>query len=167
MKKIFLIALFICGMQLQAQKTFRLINLTANTVMIDNLVTNTGVAGAYPQFNSKPNGSVSIAPFATYTLTTTNLTRFPFFSPSSTPTINSWERATSATSGTVISSTVAFPLGAAQVFYWVQVRIGGFTKQVGVIGSGYTPGPITSNGWTATYSQMGTGTAPIYNVTIQ
>ena len=168
MKKIILIALFICGMQLQAQKTFKLINLTANTVTIDDLITYTGGTGtgAFPQFHSKPNGAVNIAPFGTYTLTTTNLTRFPFFSPTSTPTINSWERATSATSSTVISSTVAFPLGAAQVFYWVQVRIGANTKHLGVVGSGYTPGPITSNGWTASYLQNGTIAAPIYTVTI-
>ncbi|WP_395061932.1 hypothetical protein [Flavobacterium sp.] len=165
MKKIILIALLGCGMQLQAQKTFKLFNLTANTVTIDNLVTNTGVAGAYPRFNSKPNGPVTIPPFGSYTLTTANLTRFPFYSPTSMPTINSWERATSATSSTVISSTVAFPLGNAQVFYWIQLRIGGNTKQIGT-GSGYQS-TLTSNGWTASYAPSGTLTAPIYTVTIQ
>ncbi|WP_298150063.1 hypothetical protein [Flavobacterium sp.] len=166
MRKLILIALLICGAQMQAQKTFKLFNLTGNTVIIDDLVTNTGTANAFPQFHSKPNGPVSIPPFGTYTLTTTNATRFPFFSPTSTPTINSWERATSATSSSVISSTVAFPLGTAQVFYWIQVRIGATTKQVGFSGSGY-PTTLTSSGWTASYTQTGTGAAPIYNVTIQ
>jgi len=166
MKKILFIALLVCGMQLQAQKTFKLFNLTANTVTIDDLVTNTGTAGAYPQFHSKPNGPVNIAPFGSYTLTTTNLTRFPFFSPTSVPTINFWERATSATSSTVISSTVAFPLGTTQVFYWIQVSIGGFTKKVGFSGSGF-PTTQTGNGWTASYNQGGTPGAPIYTVTIQ
>ena len=166
MKKILLIALLICGMQIQAQKTFKLFNLTANTVTIDDLVTNTGTINAFPQFHSKPNGLINIAPFGSYTLTTTNLTRFPFFSPTSLPTINFWERATSATSITVISSTVAFPLGAAQVFYWIQVRIGADTKHIGFAESGY-PTTLTSNGWTASYSQTGTADAPIYNVIIQ
>ncbi len=166
MKKILFIALLVCGMQLQAQKTFKLFNLTANTVTIDDLVTNTGTAGAFPQFHSKPGGPVNIAPFGSYTLTTTNLTRFPFFSPTSVPTINSWERATSATSSTVISSTVAFPLGGIQVFYWIQVRIGSNTKHIGIPASGYTQS-LTSNGWTASYTQTGTTAAPIYTVTIQ
>lgn len=166
MKKILLIALLICGMHIQAQKTFKLFNLTANTVTIDDLVTNTGTAGAFPQFHSKPNGPVNIAPFGSYTLTTTNLTRFPFFSPTSVPTINSWERATSATSSSVISSTVAFPLGNAQVFYWIQVRIGANTKKIGFAGSGFFT-TQTGNGWTASYSQTGTAAAPIYTVTIQ
>lgn len=166
MKKILLIALLICGMQIQAQKTFKLFNLTANTVTIDDLVTNTGIAGAFPQFHSKPNGPVNIAPFGSYTLTTTHLTRFPFYSPTSVPTINSWERATSATSSSVISSTVAFPLGNAQVFYWIQVRIGANTKKIGFPTSGF-PTTLTSNGWTASYTQPGTAAAPIYTVTIQ
>jgi hypothetical protein len=157
--------LLVCGMQIQAQKTFTLFNLTANTVTIDNLVTNTGIAGGFPQFNSKPNGPINVPPFGTYTLTTTNLTRFPFFSPTSVPTINSWERITSLPSSTVISSTVAFPLGAAQVFYWIQVTIGSTTKQIGLAGSGFIT-TLTSNGWTASYTQTGTVAAPTYTVTI-
>lgn len=166
MKKILLIALLVCGMQIQAQKTFKLFNLTANTVTIDDLITNTGVGAAYPQFHSKPNGPVNIAPFGSYTLTTPHLTRFPFFSLTGIPAINSWERATSATSSTVISSTVAFPLGVAQVFYWIQVRIGANIKHIGIAGSGFDT-TQTNNGWTASYNLTGTVAAPIYTVTIQ
>ena len=165
MKRTLFIALSICGMQLQAQKTFKLYNLTGSTVIIDDLVTSASTDGSYPQFHSKPNEPVNIAP-GSYTLTTTNLTRFPFYSPTSIPTINFWERKTSETTSSNIPSTVAFPLGGNQVFYWIQVRIGANTKQIGLSSSGFQS-TSTSNGWTASYSLAGTAAAPIYTVTIQ
>ncbi len=167
MKKIVLLALLVCGMQIQAQKTFKLINLTASSVIIEDLQTSNTTSGAYPRFATKPFGFITVPPFGTYTLVNTgSTTRFPFNSPSSSPVITTWERASSATSSTLVTSFGAWFVGDTQVFYKIKVTLGVNSKSVGIPSSGLLSS-ITSNGWTASYTNSGTLAAPIYTVTIQ
>jgi hypothetical protein len=166
MKKLIFIAVLICGMQIQAQKTLKIYNYTGNTVIIDDLVTRSGIV--LPEFHSKPFGPVTIVPFGSYTMVNLASTvNFPFNSPTSTPVITKWERITAtAPTSTVMLSLPAWLQGATQIFFWVQVRIGANTKHIGVAGSGY-PLTSTSNGWTASYTIGGTAPAPVYTITIQ
>jgi hypothetical protein len=167
MKKIFLIALFVCGMQIQAQKTFKLINLTASSVVIEDLQTSNTISGAYPRFATKPYGFITVAPFGSYTLVNTgSATKFPFNSPSSSPVITTWERTSAPGSSTLVTSFGAWYVGDTQVFYKIKVTQGGSSKNIGIASAGLQPSPITSNGWSVSYVQNGTVAAPIYTVTI-
>jgi hypothetical protein len=169
MKNLLYIILLVFVTQLQAQKTFRIINLTANTIQIPVITTSIAL-GLYPQFSSKPSGVFSIAPFATFILQNTtgiNPLRFPYIS---TPTtiLPSWERkATSTATPTNLSAGAAgIASGTVQVFDWLQITNNGTTKTIGIVGSGYLQ-TLTSNGWTASYALSGTLTAPIYTITVQ
>lgn len=166
MKKFIFIAMLVCGMQIQAQKTLKVYNYTGNTVVIDDLVTRNGIV--LPEFHSKPFGPITIVPFGSYTMVNLASTvNFPFNSPTSSPVITKWERITAtAPTSTVMASLPAWMQGATQIFFWVQVRIGANIKHIGVAGSGY-PLSSTSNGWSATYAPLGTLTAPIYTISIQ
>ncbi len=175
MKNLFILILLFFGLNIQAQKTFKIFNYTANTVTIRDLVTrnfNTATSVfSLPEFHSKPSGLISIAPYSTYTLlNTSNSIRFPFYAPAATggslPLINTWERSTTA-GNTVMTGTVAWIIGSTQAFYWINLGVGANAKQVGVGGTGVAPGPLTSNGWTATYSLTGTAAAPVYTIIIQ
>ncbi len=165
MKKLILL-LMVCTLSIQAQKTVKVYNYTASTVYIRDLVTRTNTY-TLPEFHLKPNGQITIAPFGSYTIVNTaNATRFPFYSPTSTPVITTWERITAtAPTNTNMPSTAAWLQGANQVFYWVNIGIGGYTATVGVPSSGQ---PISSplNGYTVSYAQLGTNTSPIYTVSI-
>jgi hypothetical protein len=170
MKKIFFILLLVCGMQLQAQKTLKIINLSATAIQIDDLITST-TTGGFPQYHTKQFGVWNIPAFGTFTLTnTTNATRFPFVSnPISVPSFNGtpgWERATSASVSTISPSNVAWIAGSTQVFYRIQITKGTNSKTIGAFPllPGSVPSSITSNGWTASY--VLTGTAPVQNYTI-
>jgi hypothetical protein len=170
MKKIFFILLLVCGMQLQAQKTLKIINLSATAIQIDDLITST-TTGGFPQYHTKQFGVWSIPAFGTFTLTNTtipiNTTRFPFISnPISVPSFNGtpgWERFSSASVSTISPSNVAWIAGSTQVFYRIQITKGTNSKTIGTSFSG-VPTSITSNGWTASY--VLTGTAPVQNYTI-
>ncbi len=169
MKKIFLFLLLTCVMQLQAQKTFVLYNLTANTVYIDDLITHAGTLGSYPTCHLKPSAhEISIPPYGTYTMiNTAHATRFPFYSPTSVPPPSLWNRQASATTGANMPSNAAWLLGANQVFSWIQVRIGANSKQIGDPLLSTRVSFLNSAGWSAQYKELGTITAPIYTVTIQ
>ena len=175
MKNLITTIVLIFGLITQAQKSLKIFNYTANNVTIQDLVTRSFNATSFtyslPEFHSKPSGAITIAPYGTYTLlNTSNALRFPFYAPVATggslPAINSWERIT-ATGNTIIASTPAWIIGSTQVFYWIQLGVGANSKQIGIVGSPASPGPITSNGWTATYTVTGTTTAPVYTITIQ
>ncbi len=172
MKKILLVLLLFGWGMLQAQKKFTLYNLTSYPVVVHPLFTSNTASGAFPRYQSKLNGTITIAPFATYIIENTTLTidliKFPFLSTGSTPSISSWDRtATSAsTSSTIVQSYPAWRAGNTQVFFKLQVSSQGTQKTIGITSSGY-PATLTSNGWTASYVLAGTATAPNYSVTIQ
>ena len=171
MKNLFLLAILFFGLNIQAQKTFKIFNYTANTFVIQDLVTRSFTAPstyALPEFHSKPSPNLTIAPYATYTLlNTSNATRFPFYAPVATggslPLINTWERLTTAGT-TVMAGAAAWIIGSTQVFYRIQLGFGASSFQIGI-----APGTtITSTigGVTATYTVSGTIAAPIYTITI-
>lgn len=164
MKKIFLVLVLICGLQIQAQKTFKVINLTAYPVLLNDIITRTATTYLLPECHSKPNGVSTIAPFGTFTLVnTSNATRFPFNTIPSI--INSWERITTTSPGPVISGLAAWVVGGTQVFYGLNFTTRGSIYNIGAT----SPYVTTVNGgtFTATYVQMGTLAAPIYTITIQ
>ncbi len=171
MKNLLYIVLLVCVTQLQAQKTFRIINLTSNTIQIP-VITTSIAGGLYPQFSSKPSGVFSVAPFATFILQNTtglNLLRFPYVStPASTPVLPQWDRTASSTAlpTTLTAGAAGIASGTVQVFDWVQITNNGTTKTIGIIGSGY-PQTLTSNGWTVSYTLTGATGAPIYTITVQ
>lgn len=164
MKKVFYLALLFYAIQIQGQKSVKISNLTANTVTIQDLVTRTD-AFALPEFHSKPSQNITIPPYGTYILiNTANATRFPFSSPTSVPQISKWERfnANGTTTANIVSNA-AWLTGANQVFYWVQLGIGVTSKQIGVNNTSQT-----SNGWSASYSQISLGGTSIqYTIVIQ
>jgi hypothetical protein len=164
MKKIFLVLLLICGMQIQAQKTFKVINLTAYPVSLNDIITRTAITYLLPECHSKPNGVATIAPFGTFTLlNTTNLTRFPFYT---TPAVISlWERITTTSPGPVIPSLQAWIAGGTQVFYGLNFTYRGSIYNIGATSPYVTF--VNGGTFTATYVQMGTLAAPIYTITIQ
>ncbi len=174
MKNILYIVLLVCVTQLQAQKTFKIINLTANTISVPDLVTsNTTTSGFYPQYHSKRSGVFTIAPFGTFTMqnTTTpvNLFRFPYVCfPLSSPTLGLWERNNSSTALPINISAAAAGVasGNTQAFHWIQINNGVSSKTIGILGSGY-PQTLTSNGWTASYMISGIAPVQTYTITVQ
>ena len=147
MKKLLLLALLISGLQTFAQKTFEVYNFTGQTVQMADIATYTGAG--YPEFHSKPSGLISIPPGGSYTLVNTgHLYRFPFLSPSSSPTIPTWERMTSALPGTNMSSAAAWPLGASQVFKELFFYVGAAYQNISVASPTV---PLQPGGWQADY----------------
>jgi hypothetical protein len=170
MKKLLFILMLVCGMQLQAQKTLKIINLTATAVQVDDIITST-TTGGFPQYHSKQFGVFSIPAFGTFTIVNaTNTTRFPFVSnPVSTPSFNGapgWERFSSDFVSTISPSNVAWIAGSTQVFYRIQVTKAGNSKNIGTSFSG-VPSTLTSNGWTASYVLTGVLPVQDYTITIQ
>jgi hypothetical protein len=165
MKKLILL-LMLGVLSTQAQKTVKVYNYTANTVLIRDLVTRTAT-NTLPEFHSKPNGQITIAPYGSYTMVNTaNATRFPFYSPTSLPVITTWERSTTTTpTSSIMPNTAAWLQGANQVFYWVNIGIGGYATTVGSPISGL-PSTNSLSGTTVTYAPLGTTAAPIYTITI-
>lgn len=179
MKTIIYILFFVCTMQIQAQKIFKIVNLSANTVRVPDMITATA-NGGFPQYHTKNfSPSLTIAPFATFTIsyiTNPVNNRFPFLSTTTSTNWNSlpgatvglWERYTSATAVTLQTSTAVWLAGSLQVFYKIQLDFGAGTssKIIGIPASG-APATLTSNGWTASYALFTTGTQLEYRITIQ
>lgn len=149
MKKIFFFAMLLCGLQSFAQKTFEVYNFTAYTVQMADIATKPAGATTYPEFHSKPSGLVSIPPGGSYTLVNTSqIYRFPLYSPSSSPFIPTWERLTSPTPGTNMSSIAAWPLATSQVFKQLFFYVGSDYNSISVVSPTV---PLQPNGWQADY----------------
>ncbi|MGX7667523.1 hypothetical protein [Flavobacterium pedocola] len=120
MKKIILIATLLIGLQNFAQKTFEVYNLTGYTFNLTDIITRP-VGTTYPEFHSKPFGNIPLGPTSAQTSyvleNTSNVYRFPFNSPSSSPVITTWERLSSPSTVTTFTSNGAWVLGNAQEFY--------------------------------------------------
>lgn len=161
MKKLLLVVIFF-GLQSYAQKTFEVYNYTSLNFEIYDIVTN--ASGNYPEFRSKPFGTITIAPGGSYKLVNTgSVSRFPFHSPSSTPYISTWLRVNPPNPAVLIASNPAWSLGNPQVFS--SMTFGEPNVSYEVIS---TTTPIINGGtWTAIYDMYVNPTNPnIINYTI-
>lgn len=144
MKKILLIAIVLFGLQVFGQKKLEIYNLSSIDFEIYNIFTN--ASGSNPEFQSKLTVIPILAGNSYILENTSNIYRFPFLSPLSTPTI-SWMR-----DGIALSNTAAWVLGNAQVF---DKMIFG-TNNYNVIGpaSPSASGSWAGTGWTADYETI-------------
>lgn len=157
----------ICGLYAQAQKTVKIYNYSAYTVKFFDFVTRTST-NQFPEFHSKQFGGVTIAPFGSYTMVNTaSTTRFPFYSPTSSPVITTWERLTTTTpTSTIMTNTVAWLQGGNQEFSYIQLTINGSIRNLGNPLTSTFPASVSASGWTASYANTGSVAAPIYTITI-
>lgn len=146
MKKILLIAIVLFGLQVFGQKKLEIYNLNSTlSFQIYNIFTN--ASGSNPEFQSKIT-VITIAPGGSYILeNTSNIYRFPFLSPSTTPVIN-WMR-----DGVPLTNAAAWVLGNAQVF---DKMVFGTSGSYNVIGpaSPSVGGSSGGTAWTADYETI-------------
>lgn len=121
---------------------------------IDPLVTATI---GWPKYQSWPQAVIYIPPGGTYTLTHTNNTYFPFYSPTSSPVINQWRRQ-SASGGAwtvVTSASLNNSLAVPQRFDFVKFQVLDATTNAnlggGNLGVNY-PAQISNPGFTADFA---------------
>jgi hypothetical protein len=154
MKKLFLLAALLLGIQGFSQKTYEVYNLTTQTVGLADIITRTNTSG-YPEYHSKPFGVVNIPPGGSYILqNTSNVFRFPFESPTSVPYINKWERAASASGPyTIQTSPAAWFLGNSQVFYRMMFYVGSSYNSMPAVPPGVTTlaSWVVGSGWQLDY----------------
>lgn len=150
-KLVFIVVLFIC-VQSFAQKTFEIYNFSSYTVNISSIVTHP-TTGGYPEFSNKWYGGFDIAPGNIYVLeNTSNVYRFPFYSPTSIPYMTQWQRLNSPSSVTMLPSNNAWVLGNNQVFYRLHVFSDTDYHVKTVLGGVYSdPDWMVDADWTATY----------------
>jgi hypothetical protein len=145
MKKILLIAIVLFGLQVFGQKKLEIYNLTTLSFDIYNIFTN--ASGSNPEFQSKLT-IINIPPSGSYILeNSSNIYRFPFLSPSTTPVI-SWMR-----DGIALSNTAAWVLGNAQVFDKMIFSTTGNYNVIGVA-SPSASGSSGGTAWTADYQMI-------------
>ena len=183
MKNIYILLLSLFTVVGFSQKTLKVFNFSSKTVNINMIVTKPN-AGTFPWYASTytNNGTntISIAPGGSYILTNTaDLFKFPFLSTTSVPQITTWRKVNAPAAGssnstfTPVSSNVAWALGGAQIFDYIDFGVfnGTFYQgggKMGVIGQ-YVTGPsLTSQpqgNWKVTYVGMGSGNLIEYTVT--
>ena len=172
MKKILIVTTLLFSLNNFAQKTFEIYNFTGQTVELADIITKPNTTATYPEYHSKPNGLITIAPGGSYILENTtapvNTLRFPFLSTANYLPI--WERANSATSSTIQTSNVAWPLGNAQVFTRMLFYVGSsynLGPDVGTSATSYSiPNWVNGTGWQADYDCYILGTQQIYTIVI-
>ncbi|WP_395052851.1 hypothetical protein [Flavobacterium sp.] len=167
MKYITILVLFIFTINSTAQKTLNIVNNTGLTIQATDIVSRT-TANSYPELHSK-SSVFNILPFTTYKMVNTaSLTRFPYNSTVSTPTIPTWQSISSTGAVTYLPANTAWLGGANQSFYYFRFTVNNI---IYYIGNGFNPNPyptfITGAGFTAQYTVLGTPGAPIYNILIQ
>ena len=128
MKKIFLISVLFFGLQAIAQKTVFIYNLSSTNFDIGDMGTK-NISAAFPIFISNPSGgTITIPSGTTYILeaSPTSTTKFPFYSPTSTPLIDFWLRQLTAGGAysNLPSTTVATIYGASQFLEYVKTQVG-------------------------------------------
>jgi hypothetical protein len=145
MKKIFLIFVLFLTLQGFAQKTVYVFNFSSYLVKIGYMQTrpNTGV---YPYYttnyiNAATANTIYVPSGSTYTLENPVATRFPFYSPTSSPVITSWRRSNSATSSSIILSTnLNNVLANSQKFHSIKFDVvGSYGTTLAVAGGGPNP----------------------------
>jgi hypothetical protein len=172
MKKLIIIATLLFSLQNFAQKRLEIYNFTGQTVQLADIITKPNTSATYPEYHSKPNGLITIAPGGEYilenTTTPVNTLRFPFLSTANYLPI--WERANSASSTTIQASNVAWPLGNAQVFTRMLFYVGSsynLLPTVPISTASYSISPaVLGSGWQADYDFYILGSVQIYTIVI-
>ena len=133
MKNIFILLVFVITLQIQAQKTFEVYNFSNQTINLGDIITRSGTA--LPEYHSKPFGLITIPPGGSYILeNTSQVFRFPFNSPNSSPFITKWDRNNAnGTTTNNVPSNVAWVAGNSQVFFNLKYFDGnGVLREIGV-----------------------------------
>lgn len=109
-KNILFLLLLICSFSF-AQKSLEIYNYSTKTITISIVVTKPPT-GIYPWFASVTPATITIPAGGQYILqNNSNIYRFPFLSPSSTPQITNWRKVIQSTGGngsfTNVTSQVA------------------------------------------------------------
>lgn len=172
MKKILLIAMILFSLQNFAQKRLEIYNYTGQTVKLADIITKPNTSVTYPEYHSKPNGLITIAPGGVYILENTtapvNTLRFPFLSTANY--LPKWERANSSSSTVIQTSNVAWPLGNAQVFTRMLFYVGSsynLLPTVPISTTSYSMSPsVAGSGWQADYDFFILGSLQIYTIVI-
>lgn len=170
MKKIIFIATLLISLQNYAQKRLEIYNYTGQTVKLADIITKPNTAAIYPEYHSKPNGLLTIAPGGSYILENTtapiNTVRFPFLSTANF--LPNWERLNSASASVIQPSNVAWSLGNAQVFTRMLFYVGSSYNLLPTVPTGATSvsPAVTGSGWQADYDCYISGTTQIYTIVI-
>lgn len=166
MKKVFFYSfMFVCVFG-YSQKKLTIYNLTTYQIKIYNIVTKPTV-GTYPwcQNGSYALGGIGLFPGDSYIVeNTTNISRFPFYSPATVNPITSWKVKNSAAPPTNTLSQTLWnnnTVSSNQIFNYVFYSVGG---SPGSNYNGYMgrPGPLVGvnpytnaiQGWTVEYAHV-------------
>src|SRR5690554_6357552 len=128
MKNIYIILALFFGLQTYAQKTIYIYNLSSTNFDIGEIGTQP-VSGTQPVFTSSPSGGmITIAPYSLpYILEATpaSTTKFPFYSPSTSPVIDFWIRHDPPNNPATLPSNLVGPIyGASQIFQFIKFQVG-------------------------------------------
>ena len=145
--KIIILILFLT-LQSHAKKTLYIYNFSSQVIQDWDIATRPGTS-FFPEFHSKQYGIITITPGGDLTLVnTSNIYRFPFYSPTSSTVINIWEQLNSNGTSPEFSDIDAWPLGDDQVFWYTKLLIGSnYLENIG------TDTPFVTDGatWEAIY----------------
>ena len=171
MKNLIIIATLFFSLQNFAQKRLEIYNYTSQTVKLADIITKPNTSATYPEYHSKINGLITIAPGGMYILENTtapvNTLRFPFLSTANF--LPNWERLNSASSSTIQTSNVAWSLGNAQVFTRMLFYVGSsynlLSAPISTTSYSLTPA-VLGSGWQADYDFYISGSVQIYTIVI-
>jgi len=154
MKKIILLLAFFLSITTFAQKTVYIFNFSSYNVQVGEIQTRSTATSSYPRFRTNYSGGIINVPSGTtYTLENPNVPYFPFYSPTSVPYINAWQRqfTAGATWANFLSTNLNNALAAPQVFHFIKFQVG----PNGSLGGGtiglWPTNFASGNGWEATY----------------
>lgn len=158
MKKIILIFAFFLSISSFAQKTVYIFNFSSYNVEVGEIQTRSTAASTYPRFRTNYSGGIINVPSGTtYTLENPNATYFPFYSPTSVPYIDAWQRhfTAGATWANFLSTNLNNALAAPQEFNYIKFQVG----PNGSLGGGnlspdiaFGSDQLFGTGWAADYS---------------
>lgn len=128
MKKILFIIILLIGTHVFAQKTIYIYNLSSTNFDIGDIKTMDNIT-TYPIFTSNPStGMISIPAGTTYILEAdpVSTTKFPFYSPLTTPTIDFWTRqlVPGGSGSNLPSHLVANVYGNPQILRRIKFQVG-------------------------------------------
>lgn len=158
MKKFILLLAFFFSITTFAQKTVYIFNFSSYNVQVGEIQSKSSATSTYPRFRTNYSGGIINVPSGTtYTLENPNATYFPFFSPTSVPYINAWQRqfTAGATWANFLSTNLNNALATPQVFHFIKFQVG----PNGSLGGGNlfdnSTVPLSGNVWEATYEPNG------------
>ena len=160
MKKIILLLAFFLSITTFAQKTVYIFNFSSYNVQVGEIQSKSATA-EYPRFRTNySGGNINVPSGTTYTLENPNATYFPFYSPTSVPYINAWQRqfTAGATWANFLSTNLNNALALPQRFNFIKFQVG----PNGSLGGGNLSfdgnnGPVFLDGigWEASYEENG------------